>query len=154
MNQEIPENITRFDYHHTHGWWFRMSHDFNKKFSKLFSDSKYGGRDNALKAAIVFRAKYIARESATKRPTKSNRLHFKRSKFNLIGVRLLEQKNNLYWASSIMVDGKQKVRMWSIHKWGYEMAYRNARSERLTYATDQKIPLKPPKLPDELRMYL
>ena len=47
-------NITRMNYGTSKGWWFRTE---GKEYTsrKLFSDSKYGGRAKALKAAQKFR---------------------------------------------------------------------------------------------------
>ena len=52
-------NITRLDYARTHAWWVRFQRgprgSKRKVHSKMFGDVKYGGKANALKAAIRWR---------------------------------------------------------------------------------------------------
>lgn len=51
------KSISRFDYGRTRGWLVRVA--WKKKLhSKLFSDNKYHGKKQALKAAIEYRNKF------------------------------------------------------------------------------------------------
>ncbi len=54
--------ISRIDSHDTHGWFVR-AYKSGKTTSKLFSDSIYGGKDQALKKAIDFRQELVNRLS-------------------------------------------------------------------------------------------
>lgn len=47
-------NIVRMDYKRSHGWWVRFEYRAHP-ISKMFSDSRYGGRRAAREAAIKYR---------------------------------------------------------------------------------------------------
>ncbi len=53
-SQEKATFITRFEYGRTRAWWVRFERQGNK-VRKLFSDSIYGGTEQALRAATTFR---------------------------------------------------------------------------------------------------
>ena len=48
------KHITRFEYGNTRGWWVRIRRKPNP-CSKLFSDGKYGGKEQALEKAVAWR---------------------------------------------------------------------------------------------------
>jgi hypothetical protein len=48
------KNIIRMDYKRSHGWWVRFEYR-DHPVSKMFSDSRYGGRRAARAAAIAYR---------------------------------------------------------------------------------------------------
>ncbi len=52
--------ISRIDSHDTHGWFVR-AYKSGKTTSKLFSDSIFGGKEQALKKAIMFREDLVQR---------------------------------------------------------------------------------------------
>jgi len=52
------KGISRIDSKATHGWFVRIYMRNRKVASKLFSDRKCGGREDALKKAIAFRDSY------------------------------------------------------------------------------------------------
>lgn len=51
------KHISRIDSDDTHGWFYRH-YSGGKTFSKFFSDSRYGGKAQALDAAKKFRTAY------------------------------------------------------------------------------------------------
>jgi hypothetical protein len=58
-SKDEDRNIQRMDYYkpnggHTLGWWVRVKRG-DKKFSRLFSDNKFGGKENALIEARQYR---------------------------------------------------------------------------------------------------
>ncbi len=54
MKSKYP-GISRIDSKHTHGWYVRVYANGGVFVSKLFSDRLYGGKQKALKNAIIFR---------------------------------------------------------------------------------------------------
>ncbi len=52
------KGISRIDSKGTHGWFVRIYMRHRQVVSKLFSDNKWGGKDQALKKAIHFRDSY------------------------------------------------------------------------------------------------
>lgn len=56
MSDDDMKNISRIDQpsKNTYGWFVRIRRDGNR-ISRFFSDSKYGGRDQALESARSFR---------------------------------------------------------------------------------------------------
>lgn len=52
-------NICRFEYCRVRGWWVQFRRPGkaggSRRINKLFSDNKYGGSRQALKAAMVWR---------------------------------------------------------------------------------------------------
>lgn len=53
------KHIERHDYQKKHGWTFRISLE-GKAYSKLFSDSKYGGKEKARQEAIRYRNEFLS----------------------------------------------------------------------------------------------
>ena len=54
MKRGKLKNITRMDYKRSHGWWVRFEYRAHP-ISKMFSDSRYGGKRIARMAAIQYR---------------------------------------------------------------------------------------------------
>ncbi len=54
----MPNNLYRIDTSNTHGWQFRKFHNGNQ-LSKLFSDKKYGGKDESYLAACQYRDEIV-----------------------------------------------------------------------------------------------
>ncbi len=79
------KGISRIDSKHTHGWFVRIYMRNREVHSKLFSDRKYGGKEEALKLAIDYRDSYTVPEE--KRPiNKDIRYRTKQPKNNKTGV--------------------------------------------------------------------
>jgi len=54
MKAKNLRNITRMDYNRVHGWWVRFERQ-EHPVSKMFSDSRWGGKRAAKTAAIKYR---------------------------------------------------------------------------------------------------
>jgi hypothetical protein len=52
------KNIIRMDYKRSHGWWVRFEYQTHP-ISKMFSDSRYGGKKAAQAAALKYRDEII-----------------------------------------------------------------------------------------------
>ena len=73
MKRRKLKNIIRMDYKRSHGWWVRFEYRAHP-VSKMFSDSRYGGRRAARVAAIQYRDEVLltlpAREHQHQAPGK------------------------------------------------------------------------------------
>ncbi len=88
MRSKYP-GISRIDSKHTHGWYVRVYANGGVFVSKLFSDRLYGGKQKALKNAIIFRDhnQMVAElERAKYQSTKRKPFYNKRSKNNKSGI--------------------------------------------------------------------
>lgn len=130
------KGISRIDSRGTHGWYVRVKKN-GKSFAKLFSDSKYNGREHALKCAK--KAHAMAMETMGTVPsTPSRRLVTtdKRNKTGMVGVNKTFKTNTkgavteYYQVTWSPAPGKIKNRQWSVHKYGREEAFRLARNFR------------------------
>ena len=115
-------HITRFDYGRTRGWWVRIHRQPNP-CSKLFSDGKHGGTEQALEAAKAWRDEMLKdrpmlghrqRESATKKiPTGVVGLY--------VGGEKKGEKAKIC-VSLIDWQGKHVGTHYSVAKWGLRKA--------------------------------
>jgi hypothetical protein len=130
------KGISRIDSRGTHGWYVRVKKN-GKSFAKLFSDSKYNGREHALKCAK--KAHAMALETmGTAQSTPSRRLVTtdKRNKSGMVGVNKTFKTNakgvatEYYQVTWSPAPGKIKNRQWSVHKYGREEAFRLAKNFR------------------------
>jgi len=131
------KGISRIDSNSTHGWFVRGYRN-GKTYSKLFSDSKWGGRDKAYKAAeahrdqLVEHLKTIPAEPKTRRMIQSN----SRNSSGILGVCRTAKKsangkvNECYSVSWRPVPGVQKCTSFSIRKYGEQGAFERAVAHR------------------------
>ena len=122
-------NIFRVDTNNTHGWQVRYVVDKNH-YSKLFSDKKYGGRDNALIEAKKYRddLKILVKEKREKldlRPRKFIYSDFAtNNKSGIIGINRTSTKERSgnyshHWQTALIdAEGKLINRSRAIKKWG------------------------------------
>lgn len=131
-----PKGITRIDAKSTHGWYVRVKKN-GKSYAKLFSDSKYGGRNHALKCAK--KARELALETMkTSESVPSRRLVTtdKRNKSGMVGVNKTHKTNakgqitEYYQVTWSPAPGKIKNRQWSVRKYGHDEAFRLAKEFR------------------------
>ena len=124
--------IYRVDYGATHGWWVRFQRRNKIAKSKLFSDGKHGGKDKALKAAILWRD--VILPTLPPLPERGHIMTSRsRSTTGVVGVsyqRYWRKKKYLVEEYSITwVDPVTKVqthRGRSCRKYGRRVAYRMA----------------------------
>ncbi len=134
-----PKNmkgISRIDSKGTHGWYVRVYKN-GKTYSKLYSDSKYNGKERALKFAQ--KARELALETISKIPDKPIRRFVtrdKRNKSGVVGVSKTKKTlksgkvNEYYQVTWSPEPGKIKNRQWSIEKYGEERAFELAKTFR------------------------
>lgn len=130
------KGISRIDSKGTHGWYVRVYKN-GKTYSKLYSDSKYNGKERALKFAQ--KARELALETINKIPDKPIRrlvTRDKRNKSGIVGVSKTQKTlksgkiNHYYQVTWSPSPGKIKNRQWSVRKYGEERAFELARNFR------------------------
>lgn len=125
---EKHKDIARIDQEskRTYGWYVRVR--FNGEMhSKLFSDTKHGGRAPSLLAAIAWRDQ--TELSLGKPRTDKHIVTVSNTKTGVIGVRLNE-KLNRYEVSWVDKNGKPGKTTVSISKHGKEKAFQIAYEKR------------------------
>jgi hypothetical protein len=132
------KGISRIDSGSTHGWFVR-AYKNGKTFSKLFSDGKWKGSDEALKTARQHRAVLLDR--LTKIPTKARgrRIVFRdsRNTTGMLGVSRSTKRtpsgvvSESYAVTWRPEPGMQKCTSFSINKYGPDKAFKLAVAFRL-----------------------
>jgi hypothetical protein len=131
-HQDEDRNIQRMEYVRTNGgqtrgWWVRVKRG-EKRFSRLFSDSKYGGKENALLEARKYRDQ-LEKEHGEIVDLGYQIYKSSRNKSGLIGVHkgpkiTKRQSGKIYiyqnWIASWIdpVSGKRKNKAFAISKHG------------------------------------
>lgn len=135
-SRSAHKGITRIDTKGTHGWYVRVKKN-GKSYTKLFSDSKYNGREHALKCAK--KAHALAKETMQTpayAPTRRLVTTDKRNKSGMIGVNKTSKTNakgestEYYQVTWSPLPGKIKNRQWSVRKYGRDEAFRLAKKFR------------------------
>jgi hypothetical protein len=146
------KGISRIDSKTTKGWLVR-GYKNGVRYSKLFSDGKFGGPDLSLQKARVFCSELSERLSAIPSKPRSQKIvsHDKRNQTGVLGVSRLSKvgKDNkqlgffsVTWRPS---KGKQKCTSFSITKYGEDTAFKKAvslRYEKLCAAYGREIACK------------
>ncbi len=134
------KGISRIDSINTHGWFVRIYRN-DVIYSKLFSDTRYESKDEALKAAQNYRDEFESlMDKKNKQPRRNNRLPVvtqnKRNKTGVVGVCYRKRKlpsgriaecYSVTWAPEPNV---QKCTSFSITKYGKREAFRRAKELR------------------------
>lgn len=117
-----PKNIVRIDIDHrnTHGWQVRVTRH-NERHTKFFSDSRYGGSDEAYQAAEQYRDQLIAE---LPEPLSGAEIAAQvRSTSGVPGIRLsFSDGIPRIEADTLTSEGQRKVRSFSLRKWGLRKA--------------------------------
>lgn len=117
-----PKNIARIDIdnRNTHGWQVRITRH-RKRHTKFFSDSRYGGSDEALDAAIAYRDEQL---EILPDPLPGAKLAAQaRSTSGVPGIRLtLDRGIARVEADAVTSEGKRQVRTFSLRRWGLRKA--------------------------------
>jgi hypothetical protein len=146
------KGISRIDSKTTKGWLVR-GYKNGIRYSKLFSDGKFGGKNIALTKAIVFRNELCTRLSSIPSKPRSQKIvsHDKRNQTGVLGVSKLfkngkdNKKLGFYSVTWRPSKGKQKCTSFSIAKYGEELAFKKAvslRYEKLLAAYGKEIAVK------------
>ncbi len=137
--------ITRMDHGNTHGWWVRVYKDSKPVESKLFSDGVHGGKLKAKKLAQEHRDLVVKKHKVIPVHLRKTREHSvdKRSTSGIVGVTLsvVEKAGSLrvHWSARFMDKGRQRNVSFSVRKYGYEGAFRNALKMRCE-AIERSVP--------------
>lgn len=136
-NKKSAHRITRYDYTLTHGWVVRVKYKGELKCNKLFSDSIYGGKLKAKKAAVKFEKEFADRydrDNIDGRTCKE-KFYFSRSQannkhsnragvFKIVKPSTSKGKKLYYWIASIYVEQyKPIIKGFSVQKHGNKGAF-------------------------------
>jgi hypothetical protein len=159
------KGVIRIDSESTHGWQVRV-YRHGKTYSKLFSDRKCGGREEAFEAAMLFRDELEA-EVETMPAAESQRRIINHNKNNLTGVLGISRtfkrdrhgrRHEVYAVSWNPEPGKARGTSFSIAKYGEEDAFRMAcklRFEKMKAIHGERFPYgSASELFEEGRMHL
>ena len=133
------KGVIRIDSDSTHGWQVRVYRD-GKTYSRLFSDRKCGGREEAFQAAAAYR-KELAEEVAQLPAAERRRRLIQRNKGNTSGVvgvsRTFKRdrrgvRHEVYAVSWNPEPGVARGTSFSIKRYGEEEAFRRACELRWT----------------------
>lgn len=132
IERDEDRNIQRMEYVNksggqTRGWWVRVKRG-DKKFSRLFSDSKFGGKDNALLEARKYRDE-LEKEHGEFQNVGFHTYKSSRNKSGLVGVHkgpkiTKRQSGKVYvyqnWIAGWIdpISGKKKNKAFAISKHG------------------------------------
>lgn len=151
-NDSAHKGISRIDSKTTRGWLVR-GYKNGIRYSKLFSDRKCGGREDALNKASVFRNELYARLSSIPSKPRVQKIvsKDKRNRTGVLGVSKLSKtgkndKNLVFYSVTWRPKaGSQKCTSFSIAKYGEELAFKKAvslRYEKLVEAYGRDIAIR------------
>ena len=133
------KGVIRIDSDSTHGWQVRV-YRHGKTYSKLFSDRKHGGREEAFEAAVEYRKELEAEVAAMPEAAPRRRL-IRRNKNNSTGVVGISRtykrdrrgiKHEVYAVSWNPEPGVARGTSFSIRRYGEDEAFRRACELRWT----------------------
>ena len=148
------KGVIRIDSDSTHGWQVRV-YRHGKTYSKLFSDRKCGGREEAYAAAMAFRAE-LEEEVKSLPEAEPQRRLIQHNKNNLTGVLGISRtfkrdrhgrRHEVYAVSWNPAPGQARGTSFSIGKYGEEEAFRMAcqlRFERMKEIHGNRFPYASP----------
>lgn len=121
---DIEQTEEHPDRHATHGWQVRVRRD-GKRHSRFFSDTKYEGKDAALKAALHYRDQLL---DNLPEPAASPRKAW--SNTGVVGLSVRDKKEaegealyvHINWINE---EGKRRAASYSVNKWGFRRALWN-----------------------------
>ena len=127
------KGVIRIDSDSTHGWQVRV-YRHGKTYSKLFSDRKHGGREEAFEAARAYRAELVEEVAALPAQPPARRL-IRSNKNNSTGVVGISRtfkrdrrgiKHEVYAVSWNPEPGIARGTSFSIKRYGEDTAFRLA----------------------------
>lgn len=127
------KGVIRIDSDSTHGWQVRV-YRHGKTYSKLFSDRKCGGKEEAFKQAVEYRKELEAEVAAMPESEPKRRLirHNKNNATGVLGVsRTFKRdrhgrRHEVYAVSWNPAPGEARGTSFSIQKYGEETAFKMA----------------------------
>ncbi|HIG73180.1 MAG TPA: hypothetical protein EYQ24_00965 [Bacteroidetes bacterium] len=133
------KGVIRIDSDSTHGWQVRV-YRHGKTYSKLFSDRKHGGKEEAFEAAVAYRSE-LEEEVAAMPDAAPRRRLIRRNKNNSTGVVGISRtykrdrrgiKHEVYAVSWNPEPGVARGTSFSIKRYGEDTAFRLACELRWT----------------------
>ena len=133
------KGVIRIDSDSTHGWQVRV-YRHGKTYSKLFSDRKHGGKEEAFQAAVAYRTELEEEVAALPEAAPRRRL-IRRNKNNSTGVVGISRtykrdrrgiKHEVYAVSWNPEPGVARGTSFSIKRYGEDTAFRLACELRWT----------------------
>lgn len=137
-------NISRVD-RAMRGYYVRVGLSRGQK-PKFFSDSNYGGKPGALKAARTHRDKLVAQLNlGTEGKGGAGRVANRRTVSGVTGVHLSRGRleDELYWRAKVH---KKLDRTFSVKKYGYTKAFQLAVQAKYSALGEAPPRIKPPAL--------
>ena len=133
------KGVIRIDSDSTHGWQVRV-YRHGKTFSKLFSDRKSGGRDQAFEAAVAYRDQLLAEVAAlpAEAPRRRLILSNKGNTSGVVGISRTRKRDRrgvqheVYAVSWNPEPGVARGTSFSIKRYGEDDAFRRACELRWT----------------------
>jgi len=127
------KGISRIDSESTHGWFVRGYRN-GKTYSRLFSDTRYGGKRKALASARAYRDKLLKKLDKIPKKPQERRLVSKdcRNVTGILGVCRTTKKSpsgsvtECYSVSWRPEPGVQRCTSFSINKYGEKKAFQLA----------------------------
>ncbi len=124
------KGLSRIDSGSTHGWFVR-GYKNGKTHSRLFSDKKHGGKEQAFEAATAYRDELFEKLQSIPQKPRARRLVYRdsRNTTGVLGVCRTAKKNpngtvtECYSVSWRPEPGVQKCTSFSIRKYGEERAF-------------------------------
>lgn len=127
------KGVIRIDSESTHGWQVRVYRD-GKTYSRLFSDKKWGGEDEAFEAACEYRKELVEEVAQLPAAPRKRRL-IRRNKSNTSGVVGVSRtykrdrrgvRHEVYAVSWNPKPGVARGTSFSIKRYGEDTAFRLA----------------------------
>ncbi|MEM1044172.1 MAG: hypothetical protein AAGI91_16305 [Bacteroidota bacterium] len=145
------KGVIRIDSDSTHGWQVRV-YRHGKTYSKLFSDRKCGGKEEAFQQALVYRDELQAEVDAMPESEPKRRLirHNKNNATGVLGVsRTFKRdrhghRHEVYAVSWNPAPGEARGTSFSIRKYGEETAFKMAcklRFQKMKEIYEDRYPL-------------
>ncbi len=150
--------ITRIDGASGHHYWVRIEYGGERLASRVFSDSRHGGTQEAYRAVKAYRDRMVRKYKIPIRIYRGNGYYVRhaRSSSGVCGVSFYVQtKDNgrsyLFWQASYVASGVQHHRRFSVKRHGYVEAFLFACRVRFK-ATGRTMPdnISPPPPPLEI----
>lgn len=162
-NDSAMRYIIRLDYAKTRGWNVRFFLKGRKGFfkTKLFSDGKFGGKEEALIAAKAWRDEQevelkIHRYKRTDAP--KAQIVNARNRSLATGIYLQYRKKDgqdhyANWEMVTMINGSVVTKTFSISRHGYQGAWKKALASRIKLTGQPVNATEPPEPDDRLKVW-
>ena len=149
--------ICRLESAKTRAWRVQYVRGLKVPIQLYFTDASYGGKAQALEAAIEFRDAVVAFHSPAPTPAHvqaRRNLKFKDKPEQHVGISLLRQVRkggtvSYTWSAKVKLDGLNFHRSWSVRTHGYTKGFQNASRYR-NKMTGQPVCQTPPPPPAHL----